>query len=108
MNLKDLEDVVEKIKATTVLVAILKHHGKIKIPSNIFEELSNEQIFPNDFITKNGSAMCITYDKNTNEIGFELMYEDDGIRPENTLAFICTRGNLEVGNIDYNHPLYKK
>lgn len=108
MSLKELENVVEKLKATTALVAILKHYGKIKIPSEMFKELSNEQIFPNDFITINGSAMCVTYDKDTDEVGFELMYEDDGIRPENTLAFICTRGNLDVGSIDYNHPLYKK
>ena len=95
-------------KATSILVAILKHNGKMTIPSDLFIDLFDEQIWPNDYITKNGNSMCVTYNKDTEEISFELMYEDDGYRPENTIAFICTRGNLDVGYVDYNHPLYKK
>ena len=61
-----------------------------------------------DFITNNGSAMCVTYDRDTKEFGFELMYENDGYRPSNAIGFQCTRGNLEVGFVDYNSPFYRK
>ena len=64
------------------------------------EELLQEQKWPNDFITKNGSAMCVTFDRDKNEIGFELMYEDDGYKPDDAIGFQCTRGNLEVGFIE--------
>ena len=77
-------------------------------PANLNEELLQEQKWPNDFITKNGSAMCVTFDRDKNEIGFELMYEDDGYKPDDAIGFQCTRGNLEVGFIDYNDPRYKK
>ena len=108
MDHKELKTIFENLRATTALVAILKHQGKTSVPAEMFDELLNEQIWPNDFITKNGSAMCITYDKDLKEFGFELMYEDDGIKPENAIGFQCTRGNLEVGFIDYNSPYYRK
>ncbi len=108
MNQKDLETIFNNLRATTAFVAILKHQGKVSVPADIFKELLNEQSWPNDFITKNGSAMCVTYDKDLNEFGFELMYEDDGYRPTNSIGFQCTRGNLEVGYIDYNSPYYRK
>jgi hypothetical protein len=98
----------DNLRATTALVAILKHQGKISVPANIFEDLLSEQVWPDDFITKNGSAMCVTYDESKNEFGFELMYEDDGYKPLNTIGFQCTRGNLEVGFVDYNSPHYRK
>jgi hypothetical protein len=103
-----LEKIFTNLRATAVLVAILKHNGKISVPANVFDSLDEDQVWPNDFISKNGSAMCVTYDSSLNEFGFELMYEDDGYRPENTIGFQCTRGNLEVGFIDYNSPYYRK
>jgi hypothetical protein len=105
---QQLEDIFNNLRATTVFVALLKHYGKMSLPGKMFEELLNEQVWPNDFIYKNGSAMCVTYNKDLDEFGFELMYEDDGYRPNNAIGFQCTRGNLEVGHIDYNNPLYKK
>ena len=105
---EELEKVFERLRATSALVAILKHNGKLNVPAVMFDELLNEQAWPNDFITNNGSAMCVTYNKETDEFGFELMYEDDGYKPDDALGFQCTRGNLEVGHIEYNHPLYKK
>lgn len=101
--------IFEKLRATSALVAILKHYGKISVPRSMFNELlTNEQIWPNDFITNNGSAMCVTYDEKTEEFGFELKYESDGDKPFNAIGFQCTRGNLEVGHIDYNSPFYRK
>jgi hypothetical protein len=106
-NQEELEKIFNNLRATAVFVALLKHNGKMFLPGDMFKELLNEQIWPNDFIYKNGSAMCITYDKDKNEFGFELMYEDDGYVPNNALGFQCTRGNLEVGHIDYNDPRIK-
>lgn len=100
--------IFKNLRATSAFVAILKHYGKMTVPAKMFEDLLNEQIWPNDFIYKNGSSMCVTYDRNLNEFGFELMYEDDGYKPDDAIGFQCTRGNLEVGHIDYDHPLYKK
>ena len=108
MNNDQLKTVFENLRATAALVGILKNQGKISVPAKVFEELLNEQVWPNDFISNNGSAMCVTYDKLADEFGFELMYEDDGYRPENAIGFQCTRGNLEVGFIDYNSPYYRK
>ena len=105
---EELETILKNLRATSVFVALLKHNGKMSLPAKMFEELLNEQVWPNDFIYNNGSSMCITYDRESDEFGFELMYEDEGYRPENSVAFQCTRGNLEVGHIDYNDPRYKK
>jgi len=103
-----LKTIFENLKATSALVALLKHNGKMSVPENMLMELLNKQEWPNDFITNNGSAMCVTYDTNKKEFGFELMYEDDGYRPLNAIGFQCTRGNLEVGFVDYNSPFYRK
>jgi hypothetical protein len=108
MNNYELETIFEKLRATTALVGLLKHNGKMTVPAEMFLELLNEQKWPNDFITNNGSAMCVTYDHDTKEFGFELMYEDDGYKPDDALGFQCTRGNLEVGFVDYNSPFYRK
>jgi hypothetical protein len=108
MNSEELRVIFENLRATSAFVAILKHQGKTTVPAEMLEELLNEQTWPNDFIANNGSAMCVTYDSNTNEFGFELMYEDDGFKPNDAIGFQCTRGNLEVGFIDYNSPYYRK
>jgi hypothetical protein len=108
MNSEDLKTIFENLRATSAFVAILKHQGKVSVPAEMFEELLNDQVWPNDFISNNGSAMCVTYDSNTNEFGFELMYEDDGYKPDDAIGFQCTRGNLEVGFVDYNSPYYRK
>ena len=108
MNQNELKTIFENLRATTAFVAILKNQGKISVPADTFKELLNEQIWPNDFITNNGSAMCVTYNKDLNEFGFELMYEDDGYRPDNSIGFQCTRGNKEVGFVDYKSPYYRK
>lgn len=108
MKQSELKIIFENLRATTAFVAILKHQGRISIPAELLEELLNDQVWPNDFITKNGSMMCVTYDKDKNEFGFELLYEEDGNAPENKIGFQCTRGNLEVGYIDYNSPYYRK
>ena len=108
MNQDEIKIIFENLRATTAFVAILKNQGKISVPADTFKELLNEQIWPNDFITNNGSAMCVTYNKDLNEFGFELMYEDDGYRPDNSIGFQCTRGNKEVGFVDYNSPYYRK
>lgn len=108
MDNESLKTIFENLRATSAFVAILKHQGKISVPEELLKELLKDQAWPNDFITNNGSAMCVTYDPNKKEFGFELMYEDDGYKPENAIGFQCTRGNLEVGFIDYNSPYYRK
>ena len=108
MNDEQLKTIFEKLRATSAFVAILKHQGKTSVPAENLMELLNDQVWPDDFITNNGSAMCITYDSDKNEFGFELMYEDDGYRPGNSIGFQCTRGNLEVGFVDYYSPHYRK
>lgn len=108
MNSQDLKTIFENLRATSAFVAILKHQGKVSVPAEIFEELLEDQVWPNDFISNNGSAMCVTYDSSKNEFGFELMYEDDGYKPNDAIGFQCTRGNLEVGFVDYNSPYYRK
>lgn len=100
--------IFENLRATAVLVGILKHFKKINLPRNLFLELANKQEWPNDFITNNGNMMCITYNKDTDEFGFELRYKSDGDYPKNTIGFQCTRGNLEVGYVDYNSPYYRE
>lgn len=107
---KNIENIkiFENLRATAVLVGILKHFGKINLPRNIFLELINKQEWPTDFITNNGSMMCVTYDEEKDSFGFEIRYMSDGEFPKNTLGFQCTRGNLEVGHIDYNSPYYRK
>jgi hypothetical protein len=108
MNTIEAIKAFDNLRATTALVAILKHNGKVSVPASLFSDLLSEQVWPNDFITKNGSAMCVTYNENSDEFGFELMYEDDGYKPLNTIGFQCTRGNLDVGFVDYNSPYYRK
>ena len=76
MNDNQLKTIFENLKATSALVALLKINGKMSVPEKTLLELLNKQEWPNDFITNNGSAMCVTYDKDTKEFGFELMYED--------------------------------
>jgi hypothetical protein len=107
-NQEELEKIFKNLRATSAFVAILKHNGKMSVPASMLKELIQDQIWPNDFIYKNGSAMCVTYDRDSNEFGFELMYEDDGYIPKDAIGFQCTRGNLEVGYIDYNDKRYKK
>jgi hypothetical protein len=108
MTEDDLKTIFENLRATSAFVAILKHNGKMTVPASMLKDLLEPQIWPNDFIYKNGAAMCVTYNRDADEFGFELMYEDDGYKPDDAIGFQCTRGNLEVGFIDYNHPLYKK
>jgi hypothetical protein len=106
---KHTENVIifENLRATAVLVGILNHFGKINLPRNMFLELLNKQEWPNDFITNHGSMMCVTYDEEKDTFGFEIRYKSDGKYPENAIGFQCTRGNLEVGHIDYNSPHYR-
>lgn len=108
MNEEDLKKIFNNLRATSAFVAILKHNGKMTVPSKMLLDLLEPQIWPNDFIYKNGAAMCVTYNHEKDEFGFELMYEDDGYKPNDAIGFQCTRGNLEVGHIDYNDPRYKK
>jgi hypothetical protein len=108
MDNENLKTIFENLKATSAFVAILKHQGKVCVPEEFLTDLLDEQVWPNDFITNHGSAMCVTYDSSKKEFGFELMYEDEGYKPQNAIGFQCTRGNLEVGFIDYNSPHYRK
>jgi hypothetical protein len=98
----------ESLRATSILVGILKHNGKLTVPKDIFMEiLKEDQIFPNDFITKNGSMAAVTYDPESDEFGFELGYMDEP-HPINIVGHQCTRSMTHVGDIDYNSPYYRQ
>jgi hypothetical protein len=106
------EDIViktfESLRGTSILVGILKHYGKLEVPRSIFNELLTEQqLFPNDFITKNGSMAAVTYDRSTDKFGFELGYMDEKPYPENIIGFSCTRAETHVGPIEYSDPYYR-
>ena len=101
--------IYETLKATSILVGILKHYEKLEVPREIFEEVVHEeQMFPNDFITKNGSMMIVTYDTNTKSYGFELGYKDSPPYPKGIVGFTCTRGGTQVGYVDYDSPYYRE
>ena len=113
VDFNDPNDVVKKIfesmRATSILVGILKYNKKLGVPREFFMELLTEdQIFPNDFITKNGSMARVSYDKETDMFEFELGYMDEFPYPDNTIGFQCTRSMTHVGDIDYNSPYYRQ
>jgi hypothetical protein len=101
--------IFKEIEATSAFVAILKHHGKLSVPrESLMSLVTEKQIWPNDFIYKNGNAMLITYDKDSDSIGFELKYNSkEGIFADNELGYKCTRNQTEVGFVDHDSPLYK-
>lgn len=112
VNWNDPNDVMiktfESLRGTSILVGILKHHGKLEVPRSIFNELLTEkQIFPNDFITKNGSMARVTYDRQKDMFEFELAYMDEKPYPDNVVGFSCTRAETHVGPIEYNDPYYR-
>jgi hypothetical protein len=84
-NIHTTIKIFESLKATSILVGILKHYGELNVPKEIFMELlTEEQIFPNVFITKNGSAMCVTYNENSDEFGFA---DEDGAHHNQRIFF---------------------
>ncbi len=102
------EKIAQTLAGNSTLVAILEHHGKLTVPrKNLMELVHVEQTWPNDFIYNHGSSMAITYDKETDEMGFELRYSSDGDHPKDLVAYICTRNSAHVGFVDHNSPLYK-
>jgi hypothetical protein len=102
------EKITEKLSGTNTLVAILEHHGKITVPrKNLMELAEVEQIWPNDFIYNHGASMAITYNKETDEMGFELKYSSDNDHPADLVAYACTRNAANVGFVDHDSPVYK-
>jgi len=100
--------IAEQLSGTSTLVAILDHYGKLTVPrKNLMELAEVEQIWPNDFISNHGSSMAITYDKQKDEVGFELRYISDNNHPEDLIAYTCTRNSSNVGFVDHDSPLYK-
>jgi hypothetical protein len=98
----------KEIAGTTALVAILKHYGKLTVPrKNLMELIEVEQVWPNDFITRHGSSMAITYNIDTDDIGFELKYSSDEDHPSDLVAYTCTRNFAKAGFVDHDSPLYK-
>lgn len=105
---KRIVDTFEAMRATSILVAILKHNGKLGVPRSILDELlTQEQIFPNDFITKNGSMARVTYEKEKDMFFFELGYMDEKPYPNHLIGFQCTRSDTRVGDISYDDPYYR-
>jgi hypothetical protein len=102
------EKITEKLAGTNTLVAILEHHGKLTVPrKNLMELIEIEQVWPNDFIYNHGASMAITYNKETDEMGFELMYSSDNTHPHDLVAYACTRNATEVGFVYHDSEVYK-
>jgi hypothetical protein len=102
------EKIFNQIRATSAFVGILKHHGKLSVPRDVFMSLITEkQEWPNDFIYKNGSSMLITYNEDDDSFSFELKYLMDGDMPDNAVGYQCTRNQTEVGFVDHDSPLYR-
>lgn len=102
------EKITEKLAGTNTLVAILEHHGKLTVPrKNLMELIEVDQIWPNDFIYNHGASMAITYNKETDEMGFELMYSSDNTHPADLVAYACTRNATHVGFVDHDSKVYK-
>lgn len=100
--------IMENIRATSAFVAILKHYGELSVPKEIFEELiDKEQVWPNDFITNNGSSMAIKYDPDSNSFSFKLEYLDEWDGNGEYTGHQCTRNMTDVGYVDYNSPYYR-
>jgi hypothetical protein len=98
----------EQLAGTNTLVAILEHYGKLTVPrKNLMELIEVEQLWPNDFIYRHGSAMAITYNPITEEMGFELRYNMDNDHPADIVAYTCTRNQTHVGFVDHDSPIYK-
>lgn len=102
------EKISNQLAGTNTLVAILEHYGKLTVPrKNLMELIEVEQIWPNDFIYNHGSVMAITYNPDTDEMGFELRYSMDNDHPQDLVAYNCTRNQTKVGFVDHDSPLYK-
>jgi hypothetical protein len=100
--------IAEQLKGTNTLVAILSHYKKLTVPREMLKELAEvEQLWPNDFIYNHGSAMAITYNPKTDEMGFELRYKMDNDHPVDLVAYTCTRNQTNVGFVDHDSPVYK-
>lgn len=102
------QQIFDNLAGTNTLVAILEHYGKLTIPrKNLMELAEVEQVWPNDFIYNHGSAMAVTYNPNTDEMGFELRYSMDNDHPADLVGYTCTRNQTKVGFVDHDSELYK-
>lgn len=108
-NRKKAEKVFDLIRADSALVAILEHLGQVQVPLDNFNDLiTDQQVWPNDFIYKHGSSMRLSYDEASESILFDLRYKnyDDDI-PKGILGYQCTRNMSDVGFVDHDSPLYR-
>jgi hypothetical protein len=102
------EKISDQLAGTNALTAILEHYGKLNVPrKNLMELIEIEQIWPNDFMYRHGSVMAVTYNPDTDEMGFELRYLMDNDHPADLVAYICARNQTKVGDIDHDSPIYK-
>ena len=102
------DKIFRELAGTNTLVAILEHYGKLTVPrKNLIELAEVKQEWPNDFIYNHGSSMLVTYNPNTDEMGFELRYSMDGDHPRDIVGYTCTRNQTDVGFVDHDSPIYK-
>jgi hypothetical protein len=104
----DTLNIFNRISATTIFSAVLGHYGELRLPDNIFDDLlTEEQTFPNDFVTKNVAMFVMRHDQSSGEFIFEPRYPSEG-NLRDQLGYLCVRGTTEVGHVDYDSPYYKK
>lgn len=104
INGEVVEKMVNHFQGNNILVALLRTHGKLSVPTDLLMELVDyEQKFPTDFISRNGSLMRISHSNDGKEFYFELAYIDDPIEPNsNTAAHVCVRRHPDNGEIQYS------
>jgi len=104
MDNKKIEKVFAGLKGNNVLDALLRENGKLSVSSSLLEELSDyEQLFPTDFISRNGSIMRVSHNDDLSKFNFELAYVDDPITPgDHIMGHVCVRQHPENGDIQYS------
>jgi hypothetical protein len=104
MDSDKIQKVWGELKGNNVLVALLRTHGKLTVPTSLLEELSDyEQTFPTDFISRNGSIMRVSHNNDLTEFGFELAYIDDPMTEgESVMGHVCVRQHPNNGDIQYS------
>jgi hypothetical protein len=104
MDNQAMEKIFNWLKGNNVLVALLRANGKLSVPTSLLMELNDyDQVFPTDFISRNGSIMRVTHNDDISEFSFELAYVDDPVEPgTHMMGHVCVRQHPENGEIQYS------
>ena len=110
-GIEKLRDISENLTSAVILSAILQNKKKVSVPAKIFDDILNKiQLWPNDFLTSSTGEghLAISYDKDLDEISFQLSRSEDDITISNLISYMCMRNRTEFGHVNHDSPLYKK